>query len=302
MELRQLRTFDAVVTAMSFTTAARELHFAQSTVSEQIQNLERELGSRLFDRSNRQLTLTAEGKSLAEYANKIIALSDEAQRAVAEGTAPVQLSVGALETLSAYHLPTVLARYRVTQPHIRVSLKRGNRGELYSAVSRRELDLCLTFGAAPAKFGLHNEKLADEPLVVIAPVECKPDDMAAVPVSRLLEEPFLVTPPGCGFREIYDNTLGLHSRTSREPVLEVDSLDTLGACVASGMGCALLPRIAVLDLVDRGHVRMIEVVDMDLHVPVTASWLEDASIRPHVSAFRRELGQEFVATSRKFVA
>jgi DNA-binding transcriptional LysR family regulator len=295
MELRQLKTFDAVVKAMNFTTAARELHFAQSTVSEQIQNLEKELGSRLFDRSNRQLVLTTEGKSLAEYANRIIALSDEAQRAVAEGGPSIQLSVGALETLTAYRLPNVLARYRVNQPDIRVSLKRGNRGELYSAVSRREMDLCLTFGAAPSKFGLHNEKLASEPLVVVAPVDHEYFGKGAAPVSRLLEEPFLVTPPGCGFREIYDNTFGLESHSNREPAMEVDSLDALGACVASGMGCALLPRVAVFDLVERGHVCMLEVSDMDLHVPVTMSWLEDASIRPHVSAFRRELGYEFAA-------
>ncbi len=295
MELRQLKTFDAVVTAMSFTTAARELHFAQSTVSEQIQNLEKELGSRLFDRSNRQLALTAEGKSLAEYANKIIALSDEAQRAVTQGPTLVQLSVGALETLSAYRLPAVLARYRQLHPDVRVSLKRGNRGELYSAVARRELDLCLTFGAAPARFGLQNEKLANEPLVVIAPLDLELPGGIAVSVNRLLDEPFLVTPPGCGFREIYDNTLGLHSAPSREPVLEVDSLDTLGACVASGMGCALLPRIAVVDLVGRGHVRMLKVADMDLQVPVTTSWLEDASISPHVSTFRQELTRELAA-------
>lgn len=293
MELRQLKTFDAVVRAMSFTTAARELHFAQSTVSEQIQSLERELGSRLFDRSNRQLALTAEGKSLAEYANRIIALSDEAQRAVANGLPATQLSVGALETLSAYRLPTVLARYRKGHPDVRVTLRRGNRGELYSAVSRRELDLCLTFGAAPQSFGLHNEKLASEPLVVITPPDHEYRAQVAAPMHRLLKEPFLATPPGCGFREIYDNTLGSQPHSSREPVLEVDSLDALGACVAGGMGCALLPRVAVLDLVQRGHVSMLEVSDMQLQVPVTASWLEDASISPHVTAFRRELSRAF---------
>ncbi len=302
MELRQLRTLDAVARTMSFTKAARELHFAQSTVSEQIQNLERELGTQLFDRSNRRLALTDEGRALSEYAGRIIALSDEAQRAVTRGTlAAPQLSVGALETLSAHRLPTVLARYRTTHPNVRVSLKRGNRGQLYTAVSRSQLHMCLTFGPAPASFGLKSAALSREPLVVITPVGHELSTLSSAPIGRLLAEPFLVTAPGCGFREMYDYMLatlgGVGSRPSpaAEPVLELDSIDALIACVAGGMGCALLPRVAVLDAAQHGHVAVLDIADQNLDVPVTLSWLDNGPTHPHVTAFEAELACEFTA-------
>jgi DNA-binding transcriptional LysR family regulator len=300
MELRQLRTFDAVVRTMSFTAAAKELHFAQSTVSEQMQNLERELGAALFDRTNRNTSLTPEGRAFSDFAARIIALADEAQRVVSGGaTAAPQLTIGALETLSAYRLPSVLTRFHADHPDVRVSLKRGNRGQLYTAASRRQLDLCLTFGPASAGYGLASETLTREPLVVITPLDHELAGVTAVSVGRLLTQRFLVTSPGCGFREMYDSTVAALSSAltqpgaAAEPALEVDSVDALIACVAGGMGCALLPRVAVVEAVRRGHVRMIEVADVTLDVPVTLSWLDNGPLRPHVVSFTEELSREF---------
>jgi DNA-binding transcriptional LysR family regulator len=285
VELRHLRTFDAVARTLSVTQAARELHYAQSSVSDQIQALERELGVELLDRSQRRVRLTPRGVTLAEYTERILKLLQEARWAVSRPGAEV--AVGALETVSLHLLPAVLARHRSLYPQARVRVTQGNRGELYQAVRRGDLDLCLTFGAPPPDAGLLAETLAEEPLVVIAPPDHPLAGRGRAPLAELAAEPFLATERGCGFREMYDGAFS--GPAAKEPVAEVSSIGTLGACVAAGMGCALLPYVAVRDRADRGEVAVIEVEDARLRTTVTMTWLDRNSANPGLTGLQTVL-------------
>ncbi|MGW4816406.1 LysR family transcriptional regulator [Kitasatospora cineracea] len=324
MELRHLRTFEAVARTLSMTGAARELHYAQSSVSDQVQALERELGVELVDRSQRRIRLTARGEVLASYTGRILGLLDEARTAVVR-PAP-ELALGALETLSRHLLPGVLASYRARHPETRVRVSQSNRGELHGAVRRGELDLCLTFGtppnvppnvplnvppgippstppnAGPDAPGLRAETLAEEPLVVIVPPGHRLATRGRAALAELAAEPFLATQRGCGFREMYDTAFGSTSTDTSaatatatatttaafgpEPVAEVDSIDTLGACVAAGMGCALLPLLAVRHRADRGEVTVVEVGDAELRTAITMTWLERSPANPALTGFQ----------------
>ncbi|MFJ5881539.1 LysR family transcriptional regulator [Kitasatospora cineracea] len=327
MELRHLRTFEAVARTLSMTGAARELHYAQSSVSDQVQALERELGVELVDRSQRRIRLTAQGEVLAAYTGRILGLLAEARTAVVR-PAP-ELALGALETLSRHLLPGVLASYRARHPETRVRVSQSNRGELHGAVRRGELDLCLTFGTPPGTApnvppnarpstrqdapGLRTETLAEEPLVVIVPPGHRLAARGRADLAELAAEPFLATQPGCGFREMYDTAFGntptgtnadtgtagatttgpapvpIPAPVGPEPIAEVDSVDTLGACVAAGMGCALLPLLAVRHRADRGEVAVLEVGDAALRTAITMTWLERSPANPALAAFQDAL-------------
>jgi DNA-binding transcriptional LysR family regulator len=239
MELRHLRTFRVVARTLNFTRAAAELHYAQSSVTEQIQALEAGLGSKLFDRTARRLTLTGAGERLVGYADQVLELVEEARAAVDDerGEPEGDLTIGALETLCAQRMPALFGEYRTRWPRVRVTLREGSRGELYQAVQRSEMDVCFTFGTAPADPALASASLGTEPLVVIVPPghplarkeELRPGDLDGVG--------FLATPPGCGFREMLDRIDG--------PVVEaeVGSLAALARCVAAGLGCGLVPAL-----------------------------------------------------------
>lgn len=94
MQIQQLRAFREVAAELSVTRAARNLNYAQSTVTAQIQNLEESVGAALFDRSRRQLALTEAGVRLLPYADIIIDAAEAGRRAAVEGgevcTAPVR--------------------------------------------------------------------------------------------------------------------------------------------------------------------------------------------------------------------
>lgn len=290
MELRNLRAFETVSRTLSVTKAAEELHYAQSSISDQIQSLERELGVELLDRSQRRVRLTPQGATLAEYAAKIFTLIEEARFSVARpGT---ELVVGALETVGVHLLPEVLSQYRTEFPQPRVRVGLNNRGALYDAVRRGDLDLCLTFGDPPPDPSLRTETLAEEQLVVIAPpTHPLAGEDQADPVT-LADEPFLATERGCGFREMFDDAFG--GTGAKEPTAEVASIGTLSACVAAGMGLALLPWVSVRGLADRGEVSVVRIRDADLRTTVTMTWLDRNSTNPNLLAFqtmlRKELG------------
>ncbi|MEU0032267.1 LysR family transcriptional regulator [Streptomyces sp. NPDC006335] len=84
MQFQQLRAFKEVAAELSFTRAAKNLHYAQSTVTTQIKNLEEAVGTELFDRSRRQLSLTEAGLRLLPHAEHIIEIAEAARREVAQ--------------------------------------------------------------------------------------------------------------------------------------------------------------------------------------------------------------------------
>src|SRR5581483_4590701 len=103
MELRQLKTFEAVVTHRTVTDAANALDLAPSSVSEQIRALERSLGVDLFERQARGMALTAAGARLLGWARRLLDEAEQARRDVS-GERRV-LTLGALETIAAVHVP-----------------------------------------------------------------------------------------------------------------------------------------------------------------------------------------------------
>ncbi|MEV0012081.1 LysR family transcriptional regulator [Streptomyces sp. NPDC047973] len=297
MELRHLRTFRAVARTLNFTRAAAELSYAQSSVTEQIQSLESELAAKLFDRTNRKLSLTPAGERLVEYADQMLLLVQEARTAVEdEARQPGgQLTIGGLETLCAHRLPAILARYRRLYPRVQVTLREGGRGQIYEWVRRGEIDVALTFGQAPQNKLLASEALTTDRLMVVAPIDHQLASYAQVVGQDLRGESFLATPQGCGFREMLDTLI--HTLGPDAPVIDaqVASMAALCQCASAGMGCALLPEIAVAGPAARGEVAAVPLTGSVSQTRITMTWLRRAELRPSVPTFlatAREAFQE----------
>lgn len=106
MESGDLRVFQMVAREGTITKAALQLGYVQSNVTARIQQLEAELGTTLFLRHNRGMTLSASGKLLLDYANKIIGLLDEASKALSSSAEPSgPLMIGCTQTTAAVRLP-----------------------------------------------------------------------------------------------------------------------------------------------------------------------------------------------------
>jgi DNA-binding transcriptional LysR family regulator len=249
MQFRHLKTFVAVASTLNVTRAAERIHLAQSSVTEQIQALEADLGTELFDRSRRRLRLTEAGRRLLDFAGDLLALADEARSAVADaaGLTAGTFTIGALETLCASRLPPLLATFRNEHPAVRLQLKVAGSGELRSGVRSGVMDVCFAFGAGPFEPDLQHEHVAEEGLIVIAPPGHRLAGRRVVQSEDLADEPFLVTETGCVYRQMFESAFPAGSAGRPHVAGEFSSIAAIRRLVETGVGCALVPRLVASD-------------------------------------------------------
>ena len=161
-----MRYFLAVADAAHFTRAAQKLWVSQPTLSQQIKQLEEELGAPLFHRGAGGVQLTAAGEKFRPYAERVLHEMEEAVAALGhDEAAPGEaLHVGALEGVADYLLPAVVAR-AVAESKLEIRVSTANASELSQSVTAGEFDLAI--GELPAKG--HSEPLFDEDMVLWAP-------------------------------------------------------------------------------------------------------------------------------------
>jgi DNA-binding transcriptional LysR family regulator len=253
VQSRFLRTFLAVDEARSITRAADALHLAQSSVSDQIQALEAEWGATLFTRTRQGLHLTPAGEALKPYVAKILALADEARAAVdtASGRGRA-LTVGALETIAATRLPPLLDAFRQHHDGIAINVKVAGSGALLQDVRDGTLEAAFFFDKGQLDAQLASRVVGAEELVHIGP----PGRHAPAATQRqsLAASHFIVTEQGCIYRHLFDRAIAEAGMQTPAFVSEVGSIAAIGRLVAAGMGHALVPRLVVSDLLDRGEV------------------------------------------------
>ena len=166
LELRQLRVFVAVVESGSHARAARSLGISQSTISETLSALERALGTAILRKAARGSVLTSAGDALLPYAKQMLALAGEIPTELAKVSSSVSatLVVSAVESLSAYVLPSPLAALRARWPKARLEVVTGICAEIRESVASGKSDLGLII---EAESGLtDNSVLAKTRLVV----------------------------------------------------------------------------------------------------------------------------------------
>ncbi|KAB1144212.1 LysR family transcriptional regulator [Streptomyces luteolifulvus] len=256
MELRLLVTFEKVATVLSFTRAAAELQYAQSSVTSQIRALESSLGTELFDRLGSRIRLTEAGERLLPYARQIIELTEEARAAVVAAEEPSgTLTVGTMESLTSYRLPPLLEFFHHRYPKVRLALRTTLGDETRQALLQGTYDLGFLMEAGTEHAGLQSTVLAVEPLALVASpqhalsgVELATDD--------LLGQPLLATEPGCAYRDLFERELD--SLGGPVEFMEFGTIEATKRAAAAGLGISLLPEVTVAaELAEGSLVRLL---------------------------------------------
>ena len=245
MNPRQLKTFLAVIRHGNLTRAAAEVNLAQSSLSDQIQVLEEELGTELFLRSRQGVALTPAGATLKAYAEEILALNDEAKAAVraAAGNLEQSITLGTLETIASQRLAPWLSRFGKENPGIGLKLKIAGSGELLGQLQDGSIDVAFTFdrGLPDERFAMR--RISSEPLVLIASRDSQA--RPAESLAALGSVPFVATETGCIYRHLFNTAFAEVDMIAPPVVTEADSIATIISLVASGAGYGLVPRLAV---------------------------------------------------------
>jgi molybdate transport repressor ModE-like protein len=247
----RLAVLVAVAEAGGFSRAARRLGSSQSTVSQVIAALERDVGGPLFVRAGRQAALTDEGQALVAQARLVLAAvasardALQARRNVTEGT----LRLGASDTLATYLLPPVLAALRARYPRIELHLDNRPSPAIALAVARRELDVGVVSLPLPATLepgaqGLRQVPLRRQPDVVIVPRGHPLVGRARLWPADLGAWPLLLLDRSTSLRAWLDRhfaAVGIEPRVE----LEMSSVEVLKRLVERGFGVSVVPALAV---------------------------------------------------------
>jgi LysR family transcriptional activator of glutamate synthase operon len=246
MEMRQLRYAVAIARKSSFTRAAETLAVAQPALSQQIAALETELGVRLFERTNRRVTLTDAGRAFVARAERILS---DVESAAEEMTAYAgglrgRIVVGAYQSFAEYTLPKLLGRFHAEQPGIEVALREGMADDLLAGLRDASIDVFIgdlgdTTAQAAVEFD-HVPLYEDELAIAVAsshPLALR----NSVRIEELRNEAFVIFRPGSTLTE----RLFARARAAGfEPRVTFESADslTVRSLVAERLGVALFPR------------------------------------------------------------
>jgi DNA-binding transcriptional LysR family regulator len=257
VELRHLLTFIVVVEVGSFTRAANQLGYAQSSITAQIQALESELRAPLFDRLGKKIILTDAGQQLLPYAQEITKMHNLAIDAIrSDTTFAGTLTIGAPESLAAFRLPGIIREYKSRYPEVKIILKPGVCWELYDRIRSGELDLAFLLQPEADDRDLHIETLVQEKMALIAPRNHPLVPCEHVEPAHLKDETILHTEPGCTYRILFEQYLNSHGVFSN-PNLEFWSIEAIKNCVMSGLGLSFLPLVTVQKEVREGNLMLL---------------------------------------------
>ena len=248
MDLAALRIFKAVADHGGVGRAAASLHRVPSNVTTRVKQLEAELGTNLFVREKRRLTLSAQGKVLLDYAGQLLRLSAEAQAALCDGKPRGTLRIGSLESTAATRLPPLLSRYHLTHPEVRIELVTGTSAALVAQVHARDIEAA--FVAEPfSAAGLEMQSAFLEELVLIAPRSAP----AIRSAKDLGNRTVIAFAAGCSYRRRLEAWLG-EGKAVPQRFMEFQSYHAIIACVAAGCGIAIVPRSVIEGAAGRKEV------------------------------------------------
>jgi DNA-binding transcriptional LysR family regulator len=286
MELRQLNTFRMVAHVLSFSRAATALNYVQSSVTAQIQALEEELGTRLFDRLGKRIALTEAGQRFLHYAEKILELVEEARNAVKEEDEEVtgSVTISATESLCTYVLPAILQQFRKLYPQARVIFRPLILPDVRGSVSDGSVDIAFFIDEAMPSNSLTVENLLNEPVLLLASPDHPLASFPSLQSSQLQGELFLLTERGYGYRNLFEHALhkaGIDTVNQ----LEFSSVEAIKQCAMVGMGIAFLPRMTVTAELAQERLVALTWSEHDFHAATQMIWHKEKWISPAMQAF-----------------
>ena len=296
MELAQLEAFVLVAQHHSFSRAADALFLTQPSVTARIQSLERELDTKLFERSGRGVSLTDSGQAFLGHAKRALAAVQEGADALdaVRGGDLGNIRIGASASIATYVLPGLIKTFRTDRPRVHISVRTGTSEEVLDALLANEVHLALcrlTSHEAVRSLHLYNDEL----VLVTAPTH----PLAGTPAVSLRDaggEAFLFFEPSSSYHRL---TSEMFARAGVVPAstMELDSIETTKHMVEEGLGVAILPRVAVERDAAAGALRAIEIADIEQPAQreVGLHLLRQHQVSPALREFLETVVQEYDA-------
>ena len=266
MELRNLITFIHVAELGSFTKAAEQLDYSQSTVSFQIKQLEDELGCLLFERINHTITLTERGHELVSYAHQVRALTDEFKDNLEEEKECIgHIHIVTPDSVCDDMISRNYLDFHSKFPGISIKFTTADTSVMFDMLDHNEADLIITLDAHSYD---KDYIIAKEELLSMHFVACSASKFAKkknLSIKDIITEPFILTEYGQGYRRVFDKELAKRS-LEIVPILEIGRTDMITSLISEGDMISFLPDFVTKKQVEEGKLCYLDVTDMNIEI------------------------------------
>ena len=266
MELRQFQTFVQAAQLQSFSRAAQQLGYSQSAVTVQIRLLEKELGTRLFDRMGKQVILTAQGRKFLEHANRVLYEVSRTRLSMHEDEELKNpLHIGTIESICTAKFPAIVSQFRKLHSQVRFQTTVGTPEELIRMMEQDLLDMIYILDAPRWNENWVKAMEQAEPVVFVASPGFLESHglLGRKNLDDVLQEPFFLTEKNANYRQALDMHLaGCHRALS--PVLEISDTAFIIQMLEQGHGLSFLPLFAVQQQIRDGKLAVIEVEQVEI--------------------------------------
>ncbi|HOO64131.1 MAG TPA: LysR family transcriptional regulator [Synergistaceae bacterium] len=245
MDVKQVETFLEVMKRGSFTAAAEQLGYAQSTITGHIRQLEEYLSVQLFERTSKINRPTSGAHAFLPYAREFLLVRENALNAMLAESQQMsgEIVVGTSETVCITSLAEPLAAFSSAHPGVNLTIIMIDCTEVSRMLRQNEIDLAFFTGEPLKEEGLETLALRWEPMVLTFQKGRFPSPAALTP-EDLRKEHYLVSTRGCVFRTLLERYF--FARSSRLPhMMDVGSMQVVKNLCACNLGLAFIPRYAV---------------------------------------------------------
>lgn len=266
MQLRNLITFIHVAELGSFTKAADQLGYTQSTVSFQIKQLEEELDCLLFERINHTITLTERGQELVYYAHQVRALTDEFKEKTSRedqltGHIRIVTPDSVCEDMVNSHYIDFHSKY----PLISIQFATGDTAMLLDMLDHNEADIIITLDRHCYNKDYVIAKEEQLSMHFVTNVGSKFAGKQELSIRDISGEPFVLTEHGQGYRRVLDRELA-KKHMEITPVLEIGRTDMITSILPQSNMISFLPDFATKHLVDAGVLCYLDICDVNVEI------------------------------------
>jgi len=266
MELRNLVTFIHVAELGSFTKAAEQLGYSQSTISFQIKQLEEELGCLLFERINHTITLTERGHELVSYAHQVCALTDEFKESLTkEEECSGHIHIVTPDSVCEEMIDSHYIDFHNKYPNISIKFTNADTSVMFDMLDHNEADAIITLDSHSYRKDYVIAK--EEPLSMhfVTNAKSKFAGRQNLRIQDIVGEPFILTEYGQGYRRVFDKELAKKS-LDITPVLEIGRTDIITHVLCESHMISFLPDFVTKDLVADGKLCYLDVCDLNIDI------------------------------------
>jgi LysR family transcriptional regulator, hydrogen peroxide-inducible genes activator len=291
MELYQLRYFVAVAETGNFTRASERSNVTQPSLSQQILNLEREVGHKLFHRLGRKAVLTEAGHAFLDRARRILFEVENATRELGDHPSlGRRISVGAVQTVMPYLLAPVITKARESLPNVTIDAREDFRNDLVRAVVEGDLD----FAVVPLPIKEHRvsiEPLLTEPLLLVTGKDHPFTKRREITINDLADETFISLGDLSALNAQIRAFFGDHNFLPRIGY-RCAQVATLKLFVSMGLGISILPQLA----------RQLDDKDTLTYLRLTGSEpTRELAVVRHLQRYQSRGAEQFLALLRDHV-